>query len=157
MMQNRLKAVRQKSSGFICRDTDSGNRQSVLVLIGFCIILIQVVSSLLVVSPLNLTADSRPAVEILLVRSEQFKNQQNSAPEISYYPAEIAPLFFQQIPINEASADLLATIPGIGPHMGKKIRDYILENGPMTTLTEVENIKGIGLQKSKIIAKYARI
>lgn len=46
--------------------------------------------------------------------------------------------------INTASAEELATLPGIGPTTAKKIVDYRLQYGPFRTIQDIQNVPGIG-------------
>ncbi|MEE9324063.1 MAG: ComEA family DNA-binding protein, partial [Dehalococcoidia bacterium] len=48
------------------------------------------------------------------------------------------------ININTASAELLDTLPGIGPVMAKAIIDYREENGPFQRTLDIMKVSGIG-------------
>lgn len=62
-------------------------------------------------------------------------------------PAKLAPLFFKPIPINQADAELLITIPGVGPVLAKRIIDFRKEHGRITAIAELDEVKGIGPAK----------
>lgn len=49
------------------------------------------------------------------------------------------------ININTASADKLATLPGIGPTIAQRIVDYRTAHGPFTRTQDLMNVAGIGL------------
>jgi len=48
------------------------------------------------------------------------------------------------ININLADADLLMTLPGIGPSLAQRIADYRNEHGAFETLDDLLNVNGIG-------------
>ena len=48
------------------------------------------------------------------------------------------------VDINVAGAEQLATLPGIGPAIAKRIIDYRQANGPFKRPSELMNVKGIG-------------
>jgi competence protein ComEA len=59
------------------------------------------------------------------------------------------------INVNTASADLLDTLPGIGPVLAQRIVDYRLENGPFTSKMDLANVEGLG--KAKLLDIYELI
>lgn len=67
----------------------------------------------------------------------------------------LGPLLFQPMHLNKASTELLATIPGLGPHLAQQIRSYILQNGPIIALSDLLKVKGIGRQKVDQMSHYA--
>jgi competence protein ComEA len=50
----------------------------------------------------------------------------------------------QQVNINEADADTLATLKGIGKDRALKIIEYREQNGPFQKREDLMNVKGIG-------------
>jgi competence protein ComEA len=48
------------------------------------------------------------------------------------------------IDINTATADQLASLPGIGPTTAQRIVDYRTENGPFARIEDLLNVPGIG-------------
>ncbi len=54
-------------------------------------------------------------------------------------PPEAAP-----VDVNTADAELLETLPGIGPALAGRILEYREANGPFRHLCELMNVEGIG-------------
>jgi competence protein ComEA len=46
--------------------------------------------------------------------------------------------------INQATAEQLQTLPGVGPSLSARILDYRTENGPFKSLDQLVEVKGIG-------------
>ncbi|MCX5864873.1 MAG: helix-hairpin-helix domain-containing protein [Deltaproteobacteria bacterium] len=69
-------------------------------------------------------------------------------------PAKLAPLFFKPIPINKADEELLITIKGIGPVLAKRIIEFRGQHGRITAIEELDEVKGIGPAKLKILKTY---
>lgn len=55
------------------------------------------------------------------------------------------------IDINTASAELLETLPGVGPVLAQRIIDYRTEYGPFQTVGDLTNVSGIGTKKLEAI------
>lgn len=60
----------------------------------------------------------------------------------------------QKININIASKKELAKLPGVGPSYAARIVSYRKEKGKFTSITDLLNIKGIGLKKIAKIQPY---
>lgn len=69
-------------------------------------------------------------------------------------PAQVAPIFFQPIPINQAGLDTLRVIPGIGQRLARAILDYRERTGGIADREALLNVEGIGAKKAAIIASY---
>ena len=65
----------------------------------------------------------------------------------------LAPLVFQPLPINRANAEQLATIPGIGPKLAKRIIKRRNKMGKFTSLDQLIKVKGIGRKKLGMLKK----
>ncbi len=48
------------------------------------------------------------------------------------------------VDVNTADAELLETLPGIGPALARRILEYREANGPFRDLCELMNVEGIG-------------
>ncbi|WP_345840253.1 MULTISPECIES: ComEA family DNA-binding protein [unclassified Halomonas] len=53
-------------------------------------------------------------------------------------------LSIEPINVNEASVELLAELPGIGPGKAQAIVEDRQANGPFTTIEDLTRVKGIG-------------
>ena len=71
-------------------------------------------------------------------------------------PAQLAPIFFQPIPINQASAEVLMTIPGIGRRLAAVIVAYRAKTGGIKDRAALMAVDGIGEKKAAIIANCVR-
>ncbi|GAG64460.1 unnamed protein product [marine sediment metagenome] len=61
------------------------------------------------------------------------------------------------ININTAGLTELELLPGIGPSTAQKIIDYRQENGPFSTIDEVQNVSGIGPVKYEQILELITV
>ena len=53
----------------------------------------------------------------------------------------------KRININTADAQTLQSLPGIGEVLAQRIIDYRTENGPFTSVHDLEKVEGIGAKK----------
>jgi competence ComEA-like helix-hairpin-helix protein len=65
----------------------------------------------------------------------------------------LAPLVFQPLPINRADAKQLATIPGIGPKLARRIIKLRNKKKKFTSLDQLIEVKGIGRKKLGMLKK----
>jgi competence protein ComEA len=61
------------------------------------------------------------------------------------------------IDINQATANDLQKLPGIGPSLAKQIVAYREKHGPFRRIEDLMAIKGIGFKKWKEIKPYVRV
>jgi DNA uptake protein ComE-like DNA-binding protein len=167
-MLNRQAAVSQSGNCQPDNSPDAWNRQIILVLLGLGVAFFRIINFFTTQSNPQtiqdqITSDFAVAYQAQTEGAALFfvgghgKADSAVLQSTASMPADIAPLFFQPIPINSASPNLLVTIPGIGPHLAKAIHDYIAQNGPLTRVSDLKHVKGIGEKKSIHIARYARI
>ncbi len=89
-----------------------------------------------------------PNLELVTVEHE-LDYTYNLRPEQS----ELAPFFFMPVPINHATAELLKTLPGIGPGMAERIIDYRQSVGIIQNDEDLQNVPGIGKSRMKTLRK----
>ena len=83
-----------------------------------------------------------------------------SAQEISVVPRphfKLAPLFGKPISINDASQQVLETLPGIGGKLAERIVVYREQHGPFKELDELAKISGIGNKKLDRIRAFLSV
>ena len=71
--------------------------------------------------------------------------------------AEIKPLLFLPVEINQAGGQLLETIPGVGPRLGQRIIAKRREKNGFRDFSELLEVEGIGPQKLASIKKYCTL
>lgn len=59
--------------------------------------------------------------------------------------------------INEANADLLASLPGIGPKLASRIVDHRNQHGPFQKVEDLRRVKGIGKKMFEKIKPFVDI
>jgi len=70
---------------------------------------------------------------------------------------ELSPTAPPKVNINTATADQLQTLPGIGPKLAEQIITYRDINGPFSSLLDLTNVKGFGLERITQILDYATV
>lgn len=59
-------------------------------------------------------------------------------------PAGPAPGAEAKVSLNQADAQALMTLPGIGPALAKRIIEFRTKNGPFTSVEQLDAVSGIG-------------
>jgi competence ComEA-like helix-hairpin-helix protein len=62
-----------------------------------------------------------------------------------------------KIDLNRADQAALEIVPGIGPHLAKRIIEDRSERGRFRSIDEVERVKGIGPKLAARLARYVRV
>ncbi|MBC5826606.1 MAG: helix-hairpin-helix domain-containing protein [Candidatus Eremiobacteraeota bacterium] len=63
----------------------------------------------------------------------------------------------QSLNVNEAGVLELASLPGVGPSLARRIVDYRAQNGPFQTVDDLQNVAGIGPSKFEKMQGYIRL
>lgn len=67
---------------------------------------------------------------------------------------QLTPFFFMKVPVNDASTELLTTIPGIGPGIAARILNYRENTGNIRGPEDMLRIHGIGSKKLSALSQY---
>ena len=94
---------------------------------------------------------------------ETEKSPQVEMSDIEFLPASLdqadvlVSLFqLENIPVNQADAELLATIPGIGPVLAARITDERARSGFFRTSDDLTRVHGIGSKRAEQFKDYLR-
>jgi competence ComEA-like helix-hairpin-helix protein len=68
-------------------------------------------------------------------------------PQREPLPPQVANLFWQPIPVNRADADILTSLPGIGPVLAERIVQHRKQHGPFRLKNDLLQVEGIGAKK----------
>jgi len=59
----------------------------------------------------------------------------------------------ETIHLNQATAEQLQSLPGVGPALSERIVDYRTEHGPFSSVDQLTSVKGVGEAK---LAKFKK-
>lgn len=94
---------------------------------------------------LNLAAFLEDGEQLRVPQQVSAEDPLNPGPGEQAVAAERGPLEISiEININTASADELASLPGIGPVIAAEVVAYREEHGPFAEIEEIQNVSGIG-------------
>lgn len=69
-------------------------------------------------------------------------------PEVSLAAGKaVASQIVETVPLNQATAEELQDLPGIGPALAERIVAYRKEHGPFKSIEQLAEVKGIGQRK----------
>jgi competence protein ComEA len=63
----------------------------------------------------------------------------------------------QAVDLNQASAEQLITIPGIGKVMAQRIIDFREQHGPFNRVEDLMKVKGIGEKSLQKLRPYVKV
>ena len=66
---------------------------------------------------------------------------------VSAAESPAAQVSVEPIHLNNATAEQLQTLPGVGPALSERIVSYREEHGPFQTVDQLAEVKGIGAAK----------
>lgn len=102
-------------------------------------LLLVVFAAFVIVAPLSALAAAEKALEPMKAGAEKAATKAAAG-------AMAGP-----VNINTASAEELATLPGIGPKIAEDIVKYRKDNGNFKTTKDITNVKGVGDKKYEAI------
>ena len=102
----------------------------------------------------HLRMDHSPVLQLasrdgLLFLQDIQETESNLRQETQKISPDLSPLFFQPLPINFASVELLQTINGIGPKMAEEIVKVRGQKGFFTSASALRDVPGIGPKRLK--------
>jgi len=71
-------------------------------------------------------------------------------------PAEIRALWSGYVAVNQASAELLETLPGIGPELAQRIVAERSLHGLYRSAGDLRRVPGIGVKRANQLERYLR-
>jgi competence protein ComEA len=81
---------------------------------------------------------------LVLVAALLFVSSPMSAQRAARPPVSAAVVSTEVVNLNSATADQIATLPGIGPKTADLVVQYRVKNGPFKKIEEIMNVRGIG-------------
>ena len=78
------------------------------------------------------------------------KTDMNTLEQVYHNPSSSV-FSFQKIPVNQASSELLQTVPGIGPRLAEDIIEYRAVNGGFTGLESIKKLPGVGDKRAQYL------
>jgi len=94
---------------------------------------------------------------VLFLTDERRRPELDSRPIVLENVRVIAPVFTEigKVNVNEATAEELECLPGIGKTLAARIIAYRNEHGPFSSLDELEKVSGIGKETIERLRPYA--
>lgn len=63
----------------------------------------------------------------------------------------------RQVDLNKASAEELATVPGIGPSLAQRIIEFREKEGPYRRIEDLMKVKGIGEKSFQKLRQHVKV
>jgi len=131
----------------------SGDKRYTILLI-CSITLLTVLLCKLYCNSTRLRMDHNPALQLasrdnVLFLQDIQEAESNLGQETGEISPDLALFFFQPLPVNYASVELLKTINGIGPKMAEEIVKVRGEKGFFTSASALRDVPGIGPKRLK--------
>jgi competence protein ComEA len=76
------------------------------------------------------------------------------APSLAVAGSAAKPAPTSKVNLNTASAEQLATLPGVGPSLASRIVEYRQKSGSFKSVQELMNVKGVGEKNLARIQGY---
>lgn len=90
----------------------------------------------------SLSLTNQPAFDVMA-----FSSAKHEIKETTKLSPMVAPFFFLPVSVNDASADVLGTLPGIGKKLAERIIEYRQDFGLFQRIDDLLVVKGIGEKK----------
>lgn len=78
----------------------------------------------------------------------------SSDPSSLPVPREVPASSVEKVDLSSASAEIIETLPGVGPKLAREIVRYREERGPFRKVEDLLEIKGMGPKKLRRIEPY---
>jgi len=76
---------------------------------------------------------------------------QTSTRHYDFANPDLSVFYFQGIPVNQASSELLQTVSGVGPSLAGAIVEYRRIHGQFTGLDSIKKLPGVGDKRARYL------
>ncbi|GEM_PF-769367 len=111
------------------------------------IIIISLVSALILAFAISASLKNRPFTKIAMesFNAEAFKNDNLTQSTDPVPPTRSNGSVVEKININEAGAEDLMKLKGVGKTLAGAIMEYRYKNGSFASIDDIKNVKGVGV------------